>query len=206
MTNANYQYLKSFNCVQIDILLLDCDCWNSLIVYKYIIFGSFKINVTYKLFCLQSIYLSIYIYIYIYCHPQTDCFVVPQLFSLARHVGHSKLGSKPAQLYVRLSIRPPVSKGNYKVLSSNSSNSARLFTFYILPDTRVLNSLEELCIMRAAPVNSFARVRIWHWITNKGWYVVKSSQSTNQPKNNHLTECKQKRFDSLITVYNKLFT
>ena len=41
-----------------------------------------------------------------------------------------------------------------KVLSS----SVRLFTFYTLPDTRVLNSFEELCIMRAAAVNSFARL------------------------------------------------
>ncbi len=46
------------------------------------------------------------LYIYMYCHPQTDCFVVSQLFSVARHVGHLKLGSKPAQLFVRLSIRP----------------------------------------------------------------------------------------------------
>ena len=46
----------------------------------------------------------IYIYIYIYCHLQTDCFVVSQLFSVARHVGRLKLGSKPTQLYVRLSI------------------------------------------------------------------------------------------------------
>ena len=35
---------------------------------------------------------------------QTDCFVVSQLFSVARHVGHLKLGLKPAQLYVRSSI------------------------------------------------------------------------------------------------------
>ena len=35
----------------------------------------------------------------------TDCFVVPQLSSVARHVGRLKLGSKPAQLYVRLSIK-----------------------------------------------------------------------------------------------------
>ena len=41
------------------------------------------------------------IYIYIYCHPQRDCFVVSQLFSVARHIGRLKLGSKPAQLYVR---------------------------------------------------------------------------------------------------------
>ena len=42
----------------------------------------------------------------IYCHPQTDCFVVSQLFSVARHGGRLKLESKPARLYVRLSIRP----------------------------------------------------------------------------------------------------
>ena len=101
-----------------------------------------------------------FIYIYIYCHPQTDCFfVVSQLFSVARHVGRLKLGSKLAQLYI--SIRPldqqvyHVGLGNYKVLCSNSSCSVRLFTFYNLPDTRVLNSFEELCIMQAAAKNSF---------------------------------------------------
>ena len=50
--------------------------------------------------------LSLSLYIYIYCHPQTDCFVLSELFSVARHVGHSKPGSKPIQLYVRLSLRP----------------------------------------------------------------------------------------------------
>ena len=39
----------------------------------------------------------------VYCHPQTDCFVVSQLF---RHERHLKLGSKPDQLYVRVSIIP----------------------------------------------------------------------------------------------------
>ena len=43
---------------------------------------------------------------YIYCHPHTDCFIVSQFFSVARHVGRLKLGSKPAQLYARLSIIP----------------------------------------------------------------------------------------------------
>ena len=33
---------------------------------------------------------KIYIYTYIYCHPQADCFVVSQLFSVARHVGRLK--------------------------------------------------------------------------------------------------------------------
>ena len=34
-------------------------------------------------------------YIYIYCHPQTDCFVLSELFSVARPTGRSKPGSKP---------------------------------------------------------------------------------------------------------------
>ena len=56
-------------------------------------------------YAIIRLYIYIYIYIYIYCHPQTDCFIVPQLFSVARHVGCLKLGSKPAELYVRLSIK-----------------------------------------------------------------------------------------------------
>ena len=52
-------------------------------------------------------------YIYIYCHPQTDSFVVSQLFSVARHVGRLKLGSKPAQLYVRVSIIPLSEQANH---------------------------------------------------------------------------------------------
>ena len=43
---------------------------------------------------------------YTYNHPQTDCFVLSELFSVARHVGRSKPGSKHTQLYVRLSLRP----------------------------------------------------------------------------------------------------
>ena len=45
-------------------------------------------------------------WIYLYCHPQTDSFVVLQIFSVARHVRRLKLGSKPAQLSVRCSIIP----------------------------------------------------------------------------------------------------
>ena len=56
----------------------------------------------------RSWYIYIYIYIYIYCHPQTDCSIVSQLFRVARYVGHItlELGSKLAQLYIRLSIIP----------------------------------------------------------------------------------------------------
>ena len=44
--------------------------------------------------------------IYISCHPQIGSFVLSELFSVARHVGCSKPGSKPIQLYVRISLRP----------------------------------------------------------------------------------------------------
>ena len=42
---------------------------------------------------------------YIYSHPQTDCFVQTEVFGVARHAGRSKSGSKPIQLYARLSVR-----------------------------------------------------------------------------------------------------
>ena len=79
-------------------------------------------------------HIYIYIYIYIYCHPLTDRFVLSELFSVARHVRRSKPGSKPIQLYVRVSLRP-FGQQAYQVwlrellryLSSNSSS--RLFTF-----------------------------------------------------------------------------
>ena len=52
-------------------------------------------------------------YTYIYCHPQTDCFVLSELFSVARHAGRSKPGSKPVQHYVRLSFRPVGHQSDY---------------------------------------------------------------------------------------------
>ena len=45
------------------------------------------------------------IYYFLYCVPETDRFVPSELFSVARHLGRSKPGSKPIQLYVRLSLR-----------------------------------------------------------------------------------------------------
>ena len=77
------------------------------------------------------------IYIYIYSHPQTDCFVLSEHFSVARHIGHSKPGSKPIQLYVRLSLRPFGQQAYHVWLkeflrylcSNSSSSSVCLFTF-----------------------------------------------------------------------------
>ena len=47
-------------------------------------------------------------FIYIHTHTviQRQTFILSELFYVARHVGRSKLGSKPIQLYVRLSLRP----------------------------------------------------------------------------------------------------
>ena len=86
-------------------------CFNTAIVterlskLKDILWGS--------QFLFPSLYIYIYIYIYIYCHPQTDCFVLSELFSVARHAGRSKPVLKPIQLYVRLSLRPLDQQADY---------------------------------------------------------------------------------------------
>ena len=99
-----------------------------------------------------SQYIYIYIYIYIYCHPQTDCFILSELFSVARHVWRSKPGSKPVQLYVRLVYTEQLKKAylaedssiktdiiisvfyNYtqKIFSKFSSKSKMLWFYYFL--------------------------------------------------------------------------
>ena len=96
---------------------------------------------------------------YIYSHPQTDCFVVSKLFSVARPVGRLKLGLKPAQLYVRLRILPP-SRQTTHVCSGSLRHYLVAFVcwHFALAGTRVFDSFEELCIMWVAAVNSFARV------------------------------------------------
>ena len=58
-------------------------------------------------------HIYIYIYIYIYIHLETACFVVSQLFSVAKHVRRLKLWSKPTQLYVRLIIIPTNQQANH---------------------------------------------------------------------------------------------
>ena len=120
---------------------------------------------------LLCMYIYSYIYIYIYIcvcvcvcvclsvcgHPQTDCFVESQIFSVARHVGRLKLGSKPAKLYVRLCIIALRQQANHI--------SSRIIKNYVVTSvclyfclTGVLNSFEELCIMRVAAIYSYSRV------------------------------------------------
>ena len=79
-----------------------------------------------------------------YSHQRTDCFIVSQLFSVARH----------AQIYLRLSITRLSQQAN-NVKSGIIRHYVHIFS---LPDTKVFNSFEEFCIMRVAAINSFARV------------------------------------------------
>ena len=79
---------------------------------------------------------------------------------VARHVRCLKLGSKPAQFYVRLRILLLSQQAEY--ISSGIIRHyvvAFVCLHFVLPDTTVLNSLEELYIMmHVAAVNSFTRV------------------------------------------------
>ena len=82
--------------------------------------------------------ICLWMTIYIDSHSQTDCFILSELFSVARHVGRSKPGSKPIQLYVRLSVRP-LGQQTYHVwlrellryLCSNSSSCSFTFLYPI---------------------------------------------------------------------------
>ena len=135
----------------------------------------FQLSICRNPFTHAHIYIYIS-YIYIYCHPQTDCFVLSELFSVARHVGRSKPGSKPIQLYVRLSLKPLGQQAYHAWLRELlrylfSIISSRLFTFYTLSATRVLNYFEEVCIMRAAAENSFTIVLNPHG----GAYILSST-------------------------------
>ena len=75
-------------------------------IYIYIYIHIYMLTHTHTYIIYIYIHIYIYIYIYIFCHPQTDCFIVSPLLIVARFVGRLKLGSKHAQLYVRLSVRP----------------------------------------------------------------------------------------------------
>ena len=88
---------------------------------------------------------------YIVIHRQT--FILSQLFSIGRHVECLKLGLKPAQLYIRLSIFLLTQQATY--VSSGIIRYyvvAFVYLHFALLDTRVLNSLEELCIMQVAAI------------------------------------------------------
>ena len=97
-----------------------------------------------------------YICTYIYSHPQTDCFVLSELFSVARQARFPKLGSKPAWQKRQSKILPlsqeetNASEGNLNVYVSH------LFFVYIylLYSYWELNSFEEPCFTLVATIYS----------------------------------------------------
>ena len=92
-----------------------------------------------------------HIYIYIYCHPQTDCFVLSELFTLDARSRDRNPSNFTLDLVSDHSAnkRSTLAKGIFKVLCSNSS-SVRLFTF-LYPYTLCLFN----CIIFLFPRSTF---------------------------------------------------
>ena len=89
--------------------------------------------------------------IYFVIHRQ--CFVASQLFSVARHV-HLKLWWKPTQFYVSIILlSQQVTYVSLGIIRHHVVTFVCLH--FTLLDTRALNSLEELCLMQVAAINSF---------------------------------------------------
>ena len=97
---------------------------------------------------LVSYQSDIYIYIYIYI-------IYIYIYEILISNIPSSQQSEPRHLR------------NYKALCSHF----HLFTFLPYRITRVLNSFEELCIMRVAAINSFTRVLNFH----RGAYILSST-------------------------------
>ena len=88
-----------------------------------LLFENFSIVGNYHPHTQKHAHTHTHTYIYIYCHPQTDFFVVSQLFGVARHAERCKLGSKLAQLYVRHCILPLSHQATYV--------GSRIITLYV---------------------------------------------------------------------------
>ena len=89
--------------------------WKELFIYSYVVAGNSSLE--------SSTNIYIYIYIYIYCHPRNDCFIVSQLFIVARHIRCFKVRLKPGWLCInRISYRKEIMEAiwiweatNYKI-------------------------------------------------------------------------------------------
>ena len=99
-----------------------------------------NLSATSKMWHKVNFLSKVLLVLYIYSHPQTDCFVLSELFSVARHAGRSKLGSKPVQLYVRLCFRPlvhqrlecsPMARETW--VQSQVESYQRLKKWYLMP-------------------------------------------------------------------------
>ena len=89
---------------------------------------------------LNNTHAYIYIYIYILCHPQADCFVVPQLFRVVQPARCFKLRLKPGWLWVS-----QISSLKAIIILSISERIfyVNIFT-YTFSTTWVLSSYKEL--------------------------------------------------------------
>ena len=98
---------------------------------------------------------------YIYSRPQKDCFIVSQLFSVARHARCFKFESKPAQLYVRLSILPLSYKATYV--------SSGIIMHYVLA---------FICLNFCATGYQSAQFvrRALHYASGSRWFLRQSAQ------------------------------
>ena len=63
-------------------------------IYDLVYLGFMTYQPLLVIYCEILFIHHIYIYIYIHSHPQTDCFVLSELFSVVRHAGRWKPESK----------------------------------------------------------------------------------------------------------------
>ena len=134
-----------------------------------------KILIMMSYFCLVSVphahtHTHIYIYIYIYILSSTD-----RLFhsirtlqcGLTRRTLEAGIETHPTLRSTQSQTARPTSVSRWlrellRYYVATAAAASVCLHFYTLSATRVLNSFEELCIMRAAAENSFARVLNLH--------------------------------------------
>ena len=91
-----------------------------------------------------------------YCYAQTDCFLVSQLFSVARYMRHTKPGSK-THLTLRQTDYIPLSQASNSTSVRELTHIDQISFVYIfaLSDADLLNSFEDLCITWMATILFF---------------------------------------------------
>ena len=98
---------------------------------------------------------SVYIYLYIYCHPQRDCFVLSELFSVARQARFLKVGSKPGWLKRQDSTTLP--RGDQRKRRKLKRLCITFVYIYPLNGYQELNSFEEPSFTLVATITSLVR-------------------------------------------------
>ena len=94
----------SWACVRMSEVNTVCVCIYKVYTKHIRSWSLYNVNISEAYTLCACIY--IYIYIYIYILSSTDCFILSELFSVARYVRCLKPELQPIQLCVRLSLRP----------------------------------------------------------------------------------------------------